>query len=422
MGEHNGTGLTIDKTRRDAYSFFLEISSHNTDTMEHANHFRDAGAERYHAFDNLRGILLMLLLVLHASISYMVTPLGTTWPFKDSSTHVIFDIAGAFIHTFRLPLFFVMAGFFGAKLYYERGAREFLKNRLQRIAIPLIIFWVLLAPLILAPFALIYLDPGSRTFMGVVSSLVNTDTRSHLHFFHLWFLFDLLVYYGAVLLVIQLSRLARLTWGDGSRRKLGLLFRSAWGPLVFVAVTAISLLPMELGMLETPATFARPLSTLFANVVFFLFGWGLYIRRDLVGCLPSRAWGYTSLAILFFVAHLACLPSLINGNRVFHIPSIVFASLSIWLFVYGIMGLFIRYCSRPNRVWRYIADSSYWCYLVHLPLIAWLSILLADWRIPAILKYAIVLFTTVLVCLLTYDRFVRSTPIGALINGRRHPR
>jgi glucan biosynthesis protein C len=390
--------------------------------MEHSRRFDDPGTERHHAFDNLRGILLMLLLVLHASISYMITPLGTTWPFKDSSTSVIFDIAGAFIHTFRLPLFFVMAGFFGAKLYYERGTRTFLKNRLQRIGIPLIVFWVLLAPLILAPFALLHLDPGSRTLTGLMSWLTSADTRSHLHFFHLWFLFDLLIYYGVALLLLRLPSLPRLKWGEGSRQKLGLLFRSPWGPLVLVAVTAISLLPMELGMLETPATFARPPSTLFADAIFFLFGWMLYIRRDLVTNLTPRAWGYTSLGVVFFAAHLVCVHSLLNGNRAFHTPSVVFASLSIWSFIYGIMGLFVRYGSKPNRIVRYIADSSYWCYLVHLPLVAWLSILLADWQAPAMLKYTIVLLTTVLVCLLTYDRFVRSTPIGVLINGRRHPR
>ena len=49
-------------------------------------------------------------------------------------------------------------------------------------------------------------------------------------------------------------------------------------------------------------------------------------------------------------------------------------------------------------------------------------VLLADWVVPAILKYTIILVTTVLVCLLTYDRLVRSTLIGVLINGRRHPR
>ena len=251
---------------------FPEFTLHKIDTMGHSRQSSDAGTRRYHAFDNLRGIMLMLLLVLHASISYMVTPLGTTWPFKDSSTHMMFDIAGAFIHTFRLPLFFVMAGFFGAMLYYERGAGKFLKNRLQRIAIPLVVFWVVLAPLILSPFALLHLDDGSRTFRGLMSWLISADARSYLHFFHLWFLFDLLIYYAAILLLIPITRHISRMIGAGNRRKLRLMFCSPWAFLVFAGATAVSLLPMKLGMLESPATFARPMSTLFADAVFVLFG------------------------------------------------------------------------------------------------------------------------------------------------------
>jgi glucan biosynthesis protein C len=390
--------------------------------MDPSRQSTEPSPERYHAFDNLRGLMLMLLLVLHASISYMVTPFDTLWPFKDKSTHMIFDIGAAFIHTFRLPLFFVMGGFFGAKLYYERGARAFVKNRLQRIGVPLVVFWVLLAPLILAPFALVYLDPGSRTLVGLTSWLMSPDARSYIHFFHLWFLFDLLIYYAAMLLLMRLLKLTRLDWGEGDREKLGFLFQRSWGPLILAAVTAISLLPMKLGMLESSAAFARPPSILFANAVFFLFGWGLYIRRDLVGQLATRARVYTTLGFVFCVAHLACMDLLLRGYEAFHIPSAVFAALSIWYFVYGIMGLFVRYGDKPRRAWRYIADSSYWCYLVHLPMVAWLSILMADWQIPAIPKYLIVLATTLLGCLLTYHHFVRATWIGVLINGRRHPR
>lgn len=363
----------------------------------------------------------MLLLVLHASVAYMVTPLGALWPVKDVSTHLAFDVAGSFIHTFRLPLFFVIAGFFGAKLHDERGARNFVKNRLRRIAVPLVVFWVLLAPLILAPFALYRLDPASRTVTGLVSWLLSADARSHLHFFHLWFLFDLLVYYAAMTIVIQLARLTRMAWVDSSRQRLGLALQRAWSPFLFGAVTVLSLLPMKLGMLETPATFARPFSTLFANFMFFLFGWGLYATSDLTGQFTRHAWRYALFGVAFFTAHLACVSSLLTGNRALHIPSVVFASFAIWLLIYGLIGLFVRYCSRPNRVWRYIADSSYWCYLVHLPLVAWLQVLLTNWGVAAIVKYMVVLGITVLVCLVTYDRFVRSTVVGVFINGRRRP-
>lgn len=398
------------------------MASNNTEMAGHRQEPHDASVERYHAFDNLRGILLMLLIVLHSAVAYMVTPFGDVWPFKDHSTHIAFDIVVVLIHTFRLPLLFAMAGFFGAKLYCERGAREFLRNRTQRIAIPLITFWVLLTPFILAPFALIQLEPGSRTPLGLISWLMSQNGLSNLQLFHLWFLFDLLLYYGAMLLMAQLPQPTLIPWVDSSWRRFDQLLQSSWGVLVLVAVTTSSLLPTKLGMLETPATFARPPSTLLADFVFFLFGWWLYHRRHYLWSFASGAWTRVVLGVTFLAIHLACVAWLIKGNSECHVLSAVFASLSTWFFVYGIMGLFARYGNRPSRFWRYVADSSYWCYLVHLPSVVWLQILLANWRVPAVLKFLTVLIATLSVCLLTYDRFVRATPIGALINGRRRPR
>jgi peptidoglycan/LPS O-acetylase OafA/YrhL len=203
---------------------------------------------------------------------------------------------------------------------------------------------------------------------------------------------------------------------------VGALFQGGWGLSVFALLTAVSLLPMNMGILESPATFARPPSTLVANFVFVLFGWGLYTHRDVVDRFVPRAWIFSLLGLVFFVAHMACVVMLMDGKARFLLPSAVFAALSIWLFVYGLIGLFLRYAGRPSRVMRYIADASYWCYLVHLPLIAWLSILMAGWQVHTIVKFSVVLVATTTICVVTYDYWVRATAIGEWINGRRHPR
>ena len=34
---------------------------------------------------------------------------------------------------------------------------------------------------------------------------------------------------------------------------------------------------------------------------------------------------------------------------------------------YGLIGLFLRYMGKPSPRWRYMADASYWIYIVHGP-------------------------------------------------------
>ena len=41
------------------------------------------------------------------------------------------------IHGFRMPLFFVVSGFFAAMLWRQRGMKEMLKHRAKRILLPL---------------------------------------------------------------------------------------------------------------------------------------------------------------------------------------------------------------------------------------------------------------------------------------------
>ena len=59
---------------------------------------------------------------------------------------------------------------------------------------------------------------------------------------------------------------------------------------------------------------------------------------------------------------------------------------------------------------------------MHLVLIVWTVGLLAPVDVPAFVKFAIVLTGTTVMATITYHYFVRSTAVGALLNGRRYPR
>jgi glucans biosynthesis protein C len=71
---------------------------------------------------------------------------------------------------------------------------------------------------------------------------------------------------------------------------------------------------------------------------------------------------------------------------------------------------------------RYIADSSYWMYFIHLPIVIWLQVATAEIALHWSLKIPLVTITTLSICLITYDLFVRPTFIGQILNGRRRSR
>ena len=94
----------------------------------------------------------------------------------------------------------------------------------------------------------------------------------------------------------------------------------------------------------------------------------------------------------------------------------------MWSLVFLTIGVFHRLCQRPNAFVRYVADSSYWMYLIHLPVVVWLQVAVAELPLHWSLKLAFICATTVAFSLLTYDFFVRPTFIGLVLNGRRRDR
>jgi glucan biosynthesis protein C len=56
---------------------------------------------------------MLLGVVLHCALTYTVTDFGEAWMLKDPNTsHIVYDFIAALIHTFRMPIFFLVAGFF----------------------------------------------------------------------------------------------------------------------------------------------------------------------------------------------------------------------------------------------------------------------------------------------------------------------
>jgi glucan biosynthesis protein C len=321
-----------------------------------------------------------------------------------------------------MPTFFVVAGFFGAFLFYRRGPRKMITNRLMRVALPLVFAWAVLFPLTKAGFVLTQLG-GVRAFTKAVDYVASGVFLEKLTLIHLWFLYDLLIFYAAALLTMPLIRRTPKAFRQRVEGIFGGLVASVWGPLAFSLLTMLTLYPMSFPGLETSTSFTPPLRILMAYGVFFTFGWLLYNRRDVVGAFGHHSWRH-----IVFGAGVSCVCLYLLVNRPFthplysHLAGIGTASVAIWLLIFGIMGLFVRYLDQPSPLGRYLADASYWLYLVHLPLTIWIPGLLANLAIHATIKFLIVLSGTICVTLFTYQYLVRSTAIGLLLSGRRYPR
>jgi len=107
--------------------------------------------ERLHALDAARGFVLLLGIVFHATVSFLPAPPGVpVWIVMDNQRSFALAVLFYVTHIFRMTTFFVIAGFFAHMSFHKKGTRAFIRDRLKRIGIPLVVGWPTLFALIVA--------------------------------------------------------------------------------------------------------------------------------------------------------------------------------------------------------------------------------------------------------------------------------
>lgn len=375
--------------------------------------------ERIHSLDSLRGIMMLLGLVIHSAITYGVIAYGNAWSLKDSgATSLSNDFIVNFIHSFRMQIFFMVAGFFGAMLFYERKPLKMVKNRISRIVFPFIVFVLILWPAIVFAFGYTgSLFGGSNNPLAdALASFSSIEILIPQATFHLWFLYYLaaitFVSVGLGLLFKKLPTISNYVSNSFS----WIIQKPFLRILIFASLTAILYFIMGTSSVATSTSFIPDSNTFIYYLLFYMVGWILFKSKHLLETMMRFDWASTLVGCVLFACYF-----LLNDAISFEIK-IILQSLMVWFFVFGITGLFIRYGSRHSSRMRYISDSSYWVYLVHLPLTAIIPSFIVDWPLPATIKFLFVLISTGIICFVSYHYLVRGSFIGKFLNGRKYTR
>ena len=148
---------------------------------------QSAVPSRYHALDALRAAMMFLGIYLHAS--WPIRP-SADGPSSRRSSRRRSIFRSALIHIFRMPVFYVMAGFFAALLLQRYGFRRAVDNRFWRIVVPFVVGWIILFPLVMFLAAF-----GRRGLDRALDFILSGRFLAYAHPLHLWFLEYLIVLY-----------------------------------------------------------------------------------------------------------------------------------------------------------------------------------------------------------------------------------
>ncbi len=389
-------------------------------------------SDRLHALDAVRAFALLTGVALHAAQPFVA---GLFWVAPESPSNTMAGIWFA-IHIFRMPLFFLIAGFFGRMVLERRGTIGFLKDRSRRIVVPLVIGVPLLTLLAFGAYLLGALAGGAdvHAVQGVRSAAAAQQTAfAGINLLHLWFLYYLLIFYAMALLLRSathaiVGREGRMLAAVDST--MTFLTRGPWGPLLLALPAAAyycqlghwSWSPWE--GLPAPVSLITDRGALIAYGTFFAFGWLLHRQQQLLPLLEKRWPAYFTLAVLMWVVCRVIAGPTPHWEPFFN-DGVLSAYalcyvLGAWYWSFGLIGIAMRFLSGHSPVRRYLADASYWIYLLHIPVLIFFGQLLHPLHWHWAIVYPLSMFATMLVLLSSYHYLVRFTFIGATLNGRRH--
>ena len=420
---------------------------------------------RYHAFDRVRALAMLLGVVYHALL--FPTLMGG-WDPGATGPSSAPRLLGDWLHSFRMPLFFLIAGFFGRMVLTRYGTAGFLGRRWRRIGLPLMIGVLTFSPLITLTLDLVKRPPaystgapgparpagdalpppdGPQAGPSATSGPASPDTFTPggeiarrlfgpfarlFHLYHLWFLWYLLVF--ATVAPFLAGGLAMVTPSptDDSGDRAGLrLVRLGLAPALLAAAGTPALLATRshsdwfLGL--APAIFQTfpdfliqyDVDQLF-YFVSFAAGWWLHRQR---AALPSLAEGWLTNAVVGLTAYGVAVglqarygggPSSTGDPGIVRPVAVAVYCLGSACTCFAFLGVFLRFLDFPSRAWRYLADSALWVYLAHPPLVllglaACRSLSLPWWASTAAVSAA-----SIAASLLLYEGLVRPTLLAGL--------
>lgn len=374
-------------------------------------------SERIYSLDALRAIMMLLGIILHASLTYGSHEYGKFWPIKNPENNILFDLIVALIHFFRMPVFFVVAGYFGALLYYKKGAEKMLINRVKRILFPFIG-----GVLIVYPITIFSFSYSSATFSESVSpfkiawNTIITGKFLPFNVLHLWFLYFLILYSFMGWLLAKLFT-SKTTFTILANKIFSVILKKTLLRVVMLAVVYFFCL-YWIGepSLTTNNKWEIDLPIFMTYFLFFETGWIIFKTSTLENLkkYPKRQLG---MAIILFFAFIFIPWG--DSNEMLVIRELI-AALFGSLFIFGILAYFMRYCNSHSKLLSYLMKASYWVYIIHLPVVAFIPGIINDLNMPVIFKFMLTLIITILICIVSYHFAVRNTFVGKFLNGKKH--
>ena len=364
--------------------------------------------KRFDNLDFLRAAALLAGVLLHSLSLYLE-------PIDGSEPRPLAAILFVWIHSWRMPLFMLLAGFFTCLSLAKRTTSSYAINRVVRLGAPLIILWLAI-PAVDESASQIFKWPEFISWLTINQPFT-------LRLDHLWFLYYLLIFYA---IILSLRAINPRTFELITNFKLNFLTISfIWLPLI--TLSAPWARPLGGIFSEIPTTFGElKIGSMIFMAAFFLIGMQLFNNQLLLQRLQAVRFWLTAVIIC------SVLPIGLMAWGIMKDPQFVFSGrLEMWMvnslstfasvfMILGLLGVSCRFVLGGGPILSWLVKLSYPTYVFHIVFVYPIGgiLLLSGWNAALVVLFSCL--SGLVGSVVIYYAFIWHSPLDWVFNGYKN--
>jgi glucan biosynthesis protein C len=358
---------------------------------------------RYHNLDFLRAFAMMMGLVMHAPLLFWQPDFAKVFGIENiAPAEEWINIIGRYINNWRMPLFFLLSGFFSVLIIKRKGTSQFIRDRLIRVGLTCLVFSSLY-------------DIADGSF----------DFTTH----HLWFLYELMIFVFCFSFLYRVQTIKDLLDREISIRILLILF--LWLVATVPLANILNNWWHPLAWKPSTTYFDLKLGNMVYYFSYFLVGVIFYSNQHIFTKLKNSKTilAIGILAVLAFLLRvysdyltLGGIDDLRNLAQMQFDPIMVICNslligVNTILWCLFFIGLTSKFIVSGSAILRWFVELSYPIYIIHIIPIAMMSALFYRAGLSQPVIFVLTIIAGFIVCVILYYILIKFTPLNWLING-----
>lgn len=353
--------------------------------------------ERQYFIDWLRIGLIISVFFFHLAMIFR----PEQWHVNSKESFEFLEPIMWWLHVWRMPLLFLVSG---VGTYYAIGHRtswQYLKERFNRLFIPLVVGFFTLVPL------MVYVEriPKYNSFLEFLPHMFDGGPYpvGNISWHHLWFIVYLFI---ISLLITPFLNYTKSGHYNMVRGKLIHIVSKKGGLNWLLSIIIISQLILRQYFPNSTHALFNDWAYFTYYLIFFISGFVLFTSKKVINALTRDRRLYLYQTVFFTIAYFGTI-YLIENETIRYYSYLIFSLSLAWSCGLTAIGYFKRYFNKDHKSRKVMNEAIYPFYLLHQPALIFVGYVVLKWNISYGLQALFITLISLVSIIISYWFIIR---------------